>query len=690
MEQPVKSDRRRFRYVAKPRPFVAMKGSGGILRDVSHDGLALDVVGPSLTTKRVHLNFDISETGEHFEGLGEIIWKNESGSRIGVRFVDLPDSSRRTMQNWLSTKSNAGLSFRTADTQGCEKALNFETPLWMRPRSEITEPSIVDEPPEITESLIPASDNGGTESASKTGWSTRHTGVMPSDFGDSEWLRPEISTTSAVVESPKEVQPAVLSGNSILTRETEIERPSTPTAAPVGPANFETASYREPVVERAATSQVLESPENRVPSSLAPGNMSVPKEAFKSLSSARANISVPNFDSRIRLRPTTSPILESPEKVAASAAGNTSIRETTFHAVSSQHDDDVGVAQFETQAWLRPREHASRTSAVPKPAEKSQPVATVASYSCESAAESSELPGVAQPNEVEERIYTDVRASFKKALAAAPKVDREFDSTRVAYAWQYLFRWVLAGSFVCFGIVAVALGIRLSKEDLVTSTTYQTVRTFFLDTFGLSNPAPLVVHHAPPSASTHPLHLDKDSKTSRVRVSGTAPVNKPIANNQYEILDAKTGRRYFPHTGTRVAVTFEREQASTTDNVVVSGPGLRAYALKPFSVSQADANGGKMGRVLQKSTGELPVKEVIPEYPTLALQRNIQGRVTLSAIITTDGSLRNIRIIGSPSILDNAALSAVREWRYEAHHENGRPVEVETQIVVEFSISMER
>src|SRR4029077_11526425 len=156
MDKPVTTDRRRFRYAVKPRPFVMMTGSGGILRDVSDEGLAIDVVGPSLTTKRIHFNFSISETGERFEGLGEVIWKNESGSKIGLRFVDLSDTSRHRFQNWLSTKSGSAVSFKNGNLENCGNARNSATHLWMRPRADASGPSEVLNLQEETKSTLPA------------------------------------------------------------------------------------------------------------------------------------------------------------------------------------------------------------------------------------------------------------------------------------------------------------------------------------------------------------------------------------------------------------------------------------------------------------------------------------------------------------------------------------------------------
>lgn len=95
-----------------------------------------------------------------------------------------------------------------------------------------------------------------------------------------------------------------------------------------------------------------------------------------------------------------------------------------------------------------------------------------------------------------------------------------------------------------------------------------------------------------------------------------------------------------------------------------------------------------MARVSQESSGEVSVEAIIPEYPTTASHTNVQGRVVLDAIIATDGSLHDVRLASTPSMLDPTVLEAVRKWRYKPHYKYGAPVDVETKIVVEFSTAI--
>jgi TonB family protein len=63
--------------------------------------------------------------------------------------------------------------------------------------------------------------------------------------------------------------------------------------------------------------------------------------------------------------------------------------------------------------------------------------------------------------------------------------------------------------------------------------------------------------------------------------------------------------------------------------------------------------------------------------------------VVLKAVISTDGTLHNVHLVSPSSMLDSTVLDAVKKWRYQPHYENGKPIEVETQIIVDFSITSE-
>jgi protein TonB len=83
----------------------------------------------------------------------------------------------------------------------------------------------------------------------------------------------------------------------------------------------------------------------------------------------------------------------------------------------------------------------------------------------------------------------------------------------------------------------------------------------------------------------------------------------------------------------------------------------------------------------------LLIHQVKPTYPSLARQARIQGAVVLQAVIGKDGSIQNLRAVSGHPMLTPAAIDAVKQWRYKPYYLNGEPVEVDTQITVNFTLA---
>jgi protein TonB len=92
-------------------------------------------------------------------------------------------------------------------------------------------------------------------------------------------------------------------------------------------------------------------------------------------------------------------------------------------------------------------------------------------------------------------------------------------------------------------------------------------------------------------------------------------------------------------------------------------------------------------RVSQGVSTGLLIRKVTPVYPPLARQARIQGTVVLQAEISKDGTIQNLQLISGHPMLAPAAIEAVKQWRYKPYLLNGEPVAVETQVVVNFSLS---
>jgi protein TonB len=92
-------------------------------------------------------------------------------------------------------------------------------------------------------------------------------------------------------------------------------------------------------------------------------------------------------------------------------------------------------------------------------------------------------------------------------------------------------------------------------------------------------------------------------------------------------------------------------------------------------------------RVSMGVTSGLLLRKVNPTYPPLARQARIQGVVLLQAEISKSGDIENLRLISGHPMLAPAAIEAVKQWKYKPYLLNGEPVEVDTQVQVNFTLA---
>jgi periplasmic protein TonB len=90
-------------------------------------------------------------------------------------------------------------------------------------------------------------------------------------------------------------------------------------------------------------------------------------------------------------------------------------------------------------------------------------------------------------------------------------------------------------------------------------------------------------------------------------------------------------------------------------------------------------------RISHWSEGNL-VYRVKPVYPPIAVSARIQGQVQLRAIISKTGTIENLVVENGPPMLIRSAIEAVKQWRYRPYILNDEPIEVETEITVNFTL----
>ena len=180
------------------------------------------------------------------------------------------------------------------------------------------------------------------------------------------------------------------------------------------------------------------------------------------------------------------------------------------------------------------------------------------------------------------------------------------------------------------------------------------------------------------------------------------PGPAPRSRMASAVASASSMRGYALLTPRRIPRAIEHvDDAGTTpppslDLGATLAPGGAGTSLAPGSVfgSTGARAGPEMPRLAPSAPPRVSrimegnlIYRVQPAYPPLARQARIQGQVVLRALINREGIIENLQVMSGHPMLSQAAVDAVRQWRYRPYYLNNSPVEVETQVTVNFVLS---
>jgi protein TonB len=116
---------------------------------------------------------------------------------------------------------------------------------------------------------------------------------------------------------------------------------------------------------------------------------------------------------------------------------------------------------------------------------------------------------------------------------------------------------------------------------------------------------------------------------------------------------------------------------------VIGGSGTVPVAPIPPRDNRPKAPVRVGGRVKEPKL----LRRVEPAYPPLAMQTRVQGTVIVDAVIDEHGDVTEVKVVSGPPLLIQAALDAVRRWKYEPTYLNEQPVPVQLNVTVAFRLS---
>jgi protein TonB len=213
-------------------------------------------------------------------------------------------------------------------------------------------------------------------------------------------------------------------------------------------------------------------------------------------------------------------------------------------------------------------------------------------------------------------------------------------------------------------------------------------------------PAPTFSPVAAPSTGTAG-RASSVTQTSAPKTAGVAPPEKPsagAADSPVTRIAANIAASPEPETKEPNAAPIRVK----TTRAKTPAPGEESAPPLPSPLAVASANDHSLSGLMASASTSVPrpslatvrisqgvsqgllIKRVQPKYPPAALAVRAQGAVQIEATINKEGSVTNLKVLSGDPVLARAALEAVRQWRYKPYYLDGDPVEIQTQITVNF------
>lgn len=124
------------------------------------------------------------------------------------------------------------------------------------------------------------------------------------------------------------------------------------------------------------------------------------------------------------------------------------------------------------------------------------------------------------------------------------------------------------------------------------------------------------------------------------------------------------------------------EVGASSGGTVVGGVGIAVAGTPPPPPTPPPVDRPfRVGGIVREPR---KIHHIVPVYPQIALAARVSGTVWIDAVIGTDGLIRDARVLKGVPLLNQAALDAVRQWRYTPTMLNNVPVQVIMSVAVTF------
>ena len=200
------------------------------------------------------------------------------------------------------------------------------------------------------------------------------------------------------------------------------------------------------------------------------------------------------------------------------------------------------------------------------------------------------------------------------------------------------------------------------------------------------NSTPVAPTLQKPSPATETIVIAPSPKKSTVNATSFDPPTPPGVVKEIGegtvFVDTKT-----PRPAASKPAPVETVDATAPDAVTASSQSndsaISGLMSMPSSVPQPGPGTLKISQGVSQG---LLIKKVAPVYPARAMHAHLQGSVLLLATISKDGDISAVKLLKGEPVLAHAAMDAVKQWKYKPYLLDSQPMEIQTQITVNFTL----
>ena len=205
------------------------------------------------------------------------------------------------------------------------------------------------------------------------------------------------------------------------------------------------------------------------------------------------------------------------------------------------------------------------------------------------------------------------------------------------------------------------------------------------ETVNKTSPANAGIENSEPAAKEPASKETASRSVSPVKLSASSAASKPAASEETEEqpepapLMVKGGKEPGQPKSAAADVSapsmigMATPASAPPPDLVPSNASEFAPKLQAMNISQGVSQG-------------LLYKKVSPVYPPAAMRMRTEGTVQLVATISKTGDITHVKALSGDTLLTKAAVDAVKQWKYKPYLLNGEPVEIQTQITINFKL----